>query len=280
MPDESVWGYVMHRREGAHEDDDSKYTSCRVRVSDGRPDMQRFKLHEVGFELLSLDEPLVDAFLHAEDMQRYIYPVVAGYVSRATGAGAAGRVHVYAHVIRGGLELHRKKEGDTWINDPISAPRVTTPLYYVHTDFNEVGGPRQVRQLLEPYCQDADVEQVLRGRCGIVNLWYPLTPVTKDPLGLVSWASVQPEDFVDRGFFYDVRRNPNHKWFYFSGMDNDEALVFKTFESDTLEGLARFIPHASFQLEDEPPFAVTRQSIEFRCLVLYDAASVEFLPGF
>ena len=37
-----------------------------------------------------------------------------------------------------------------------------------------------------------------------------------------------------------------------------------------MSGVARFVPHSAFDLPDIPPDAPLRESIEARCLVLYE----------
>ena len=48
----------------------------------------------------------------------------------------------------------------------------------------------------------------------------------------------------------------------------DEALLFKTFDSET-DGRARFTIHTSFEDPNAPADAAPRESIETRCLVFY-----------
>jgi hypothetical protein len=52
-------------------------------------------------------------------------------------------------------------------------------------------------------------------------------------------------------------------------MDRHEALVFKQYDSD-VTGVARFVLHAAFDLPFIPPDAPLRESIELRCLVVYE----------
>ncbi|KAK5685252.1 hypothetical protein LTS10_003329 [Elasticomyces elasticus] len=59
-----------------------------------------------------------------------------------------------------------------------------------------------------------------------------------------------------------------YKWYYASEMNHDEALMLKIYDSTTKEGVAKRCAHSSFQCdEDEGP---ARQSLEVRCLVLWD----------
>jgi hypothetical protein len=60
----------------------------------------------------------------------------------------------------------------------------------------------------------------------------------------------------------------DQRWYYFSEMNMDEALVIKTFDSKT-DGRARFTIHTAF---DDPTVAAdapSRESIETRCFVFF-----------
>ncbi|MGZ8265385.1 MAG: CmcJ/NvfI family oxidoreductase, partial [Burkholderiales bacterium] len=70
------------------------------------------------------------------------------------------------------------------------------------------------------------------------------------------------------GETYQVRYNPEHRWFYFSGMQRDEALVFKVYDSEK-DGRARFTAHTSFENPTTPADAPPRQSIEARAFAFY-----------
>ena len=66
-----------------------------------------------------------------------------------------------------------------------------------------------------------------------------------------------------------MRGSPRHRWAYFSQKDNNEALIFKQYDSQ-VNSVARFIPHAAFDLPEIASDAPLRESIEVRCLVIYD----------
>ena len=74
--------------------------------------------------------------------------------------------------------------------------------------------------------------------------------------------------FRSSGEIYLVRHSPRHAWHYFPRMDRHEALVFKQYDSDPQA--PRYVPHGAFDLPDIPPDAPLRESIEARCLVVYD----------
>jgi len=56
------------------------------------------------------------------------------------------------------------------------------------------------------------------------------------------------------GETYAVSYNPAHRWYYAPGMDRDEALLIKCYDS-VEDGVARFVPHTSFDDPATPPSA-------------------------
>ncbi|MCH8099418.1 MAG: methyltransferase, partial [Proteobacteria bacterium] len=62
--------------------------------------------------------------------------------------------------------------------------------------------------------------------------------------------------------------HPEQRWYYFPEMQMDEALLFKTFDSET-DGRARFTVHSSFADPSAPADAPPRESIETRCLLFF-----------
>jgi len=70
-----------------------------------------------------------------------------------------------------------------------------------------------------------------------------------------------------RGETSSVEFKPEHRWYYFSEMQPDEALLIRVHDSAN-DGRARLSFHTSF---DNPaaPGAPPRESIEVRTLVFY-----------
>jgi hypothetical protein len=109
------------------------------------------------------------------------------------------------------------------------------------------------------------------------NVWRSLAGGTQDvPLGLCAYPSIAPGDLLDCDAIFDpldgspewgfpnylLACNPDHRWYYYSDMTPDEAIVFKTSESDPER--AQLMPHGAFDNplagEDAPP----RISLEMR----------------
>jgi hypothetical protein len=109
------------------------------------------------------------------------------------------------------------------------------------------------------------------------NVWRSLAGGTQDvPLGLCDYTSVAEIDLLDcRAIFdpldgspewsfanYLLAENPNHRWYYYSDMRPDEAIVFKTSESDPRR--AQLMPHGAFDNPLAGPDAPPRVSLEMR----------------
>ena len=70
------------------------------------------------------------------------------------------------------------------------------------------------------------------------------------------------------GETYNVRYNPDHRWYYVPQLRTDEALLIKCFDSKT-DGRARFVAHTAFADPTTPPNTPPRESIELRTLVFH-----------
>jgi hypothetical protein len=109
------------------------------------------------------------------------------------------------------------------------------------------------------------------------NVWRALSGPPQDvPLGLCAYPSVAAEDLLDcRAIFdpldgspewgfanYLLAYNPAHRWYYYSDMTPQEAIVFKTSESDPAR--AQLMPHGAFDNPLAGPDAPPRVSLEMR----------------
>lgn len=118
-------------------------------------------------------------------------------------------------------------------------------------------------------------ERLLQGRVQIINVWRPIKPIFKDPLGVADARSVPDSDLLpvqliypDRvGETFTVRPSEQHRWYFLYGQRPDEVTLIKCFDSKT-DGRARRAPHSAFvnpATEDRE----SRESIEVRALVFH-----------
>ncbi|KAI9660676.1 MAG: hypothetical protein M1821_010028 [Bathelium mastoideum] len=146
------------------------------------------------------------------------------------------------------------------------APRA--PVTRVHIDQTPASAAARVRHHLPD-----EAETLLQGRYRIINVWRPLNgPVVASPLGFADSASVRDEDLVgvehrypDRtGETAGVKHADGQRWWYWSGMRNDERLLLQCSDSENFTGR---VPHTAFVDPRTPEGAPGRESIEVRALV-------------
>ncbi|MCR6475351.1 methyltransferase [Variovorax sp. ZS18.2.2] len=203
-----------------------------------------------------LDDAEVTAIYHRE---------VAELALAVTGGT---RAHVFDHLVR-------QREAD---RTALSFGRRATngkaaANGRIHNDYTEDSGRRRLGMVLT----DPDEAAAVRRYC-IVNIWRSIKgPVLDTPLAVCDARSVMAKDLVNAevryprrtGEIYLATHSPAHRWSYFSAMDRHEALVFKQYDSQ-LGGVSRFTPHAAFDHPDAPADAPLRESIEARCLVVFE----------
>jgi hypothetical protein len=236
------------------------YERRRMSIRDARPLADRLSLDENGFVLVEHSTAVAD-FFDARQLKSVYYPEIERLVKAVCGAS---RVLVFDHTLRSGDEAERE------------ARQIREPVLAAHNDYTEWSGPQRVRELLP-----GEADDLLRHRFAIIQVWRAIDrPIVANPLAVADARSVAPGDLLvaERryphrvGQTYRLRYNPAHRWFYFSGMRRDEALVFKVFDSEK-DGRARFTPHTSFDDPDSPADAPPRQSIEARTLAFFAPAA-------
>ncbi len=234
-----------------------RYVSHTVPIHDGRALLEKLSLDEQGFALRPHHTAVSD-FYNEEEVRAVYYPEVARLVQEVTGAT---KVVVFDHNVRCAPLAQRGEKG------------AREPVMMAHNDYTLRSGPQRLRDLLGP----EEAEEWLRHRFAIINVWRPIRgPVQDKPLAVCDAQSMTLREFVptdlkypDRtGEVYMITFNPNHRWFYFSEMQRDEALFLKCYDSRE-DGRARFTAHSAFDNPASPPDALPRESIEARTLVLF-----------
>ena len=230
-----------------------------VTIHDARPLAAGFDLDREGVVLLEHETAMTNFYDDAEVVPVY-YPEVEAIVKAATGAG---KVVVFDHTIRIDDEARQ------------AALKARAPVQVMHNDFAEISAPRRVRDLLPP----DEAEARLRKRYGSINVWRSIAgPVRTRPLVVCDAGSIDDKrdwipverHYPDRvGVTLNLRYNPDHRWYYFPGLDEDEAVLFKNYDSRA-DGTARFTAHGSFHHPGTGPDATPRESIEIRTLVFWD----------
>jgi hypothetical protein len=262
-------------------------------------------LHANGFELLenaSFDSNTID-FLDKNVVIDQYYPhcenLLRGYLESVDGA----KVNVYAfdHNVRlqnkGAINPLGIVHGDY---TKISAPR-RIQLLSEAPKTNDV-----LRERLgdTPLLHPDVVQECLakKRRYALINVWRSIdreNPVQSLPLACMDARNSSNGqldeclrtleiEYADRvGENYLVVPSDTHSWYYFPHMEHQEALLIKQWDSegdfaknrnnnvhnineDDERFLATFSIHSAFVDPTSPPEAPPRQSIEVRCVAIWD----------
>lgn len=229
-----------------------------VEIENGWPLAAQFSAEREGFELHPFPATFT-RFDDAEAVQAEFYPQVIDFVRRHTGAK---RVVIFDHTLRKRLPADLKQQTTT--NRPA--------VLLVHSDYTEASGPQRVRDVMQ-----AEAEGLLQGRVAFFNVWKSLHDVVEElPLALCDASTQNAGDMLRMelkyrertGEIFVMRHAPSHRWVYFPRMRPDQAILLKTYDSET-DGRARFAGHTAFEDPTTPPDAKRRESIEVRTMAFF-----------
>jgi len=221
-----------------------------LELNDVRGREKEFYLDKDAFEVVQGVSSEEKDFVDDEHIKRVYYPEVEKLL--LDNVPGAHRVTIFDHTIR---------------RSTPDAPRA--PVTRVHVDQTAVSTAWRVK-----LHNADDAEELLKGRYRIINVWRPINgPVQAHPLGFASADSVEDNDLVPVEHRYPhrtgetagVRHNKSQKFYYLSGMQNDESLFLKC--DDSNDGVGQRVPHTAFVDPRTPEGAKGRESIEVRALV-------------
>ncbi len=117
-------------------------------------------------------------------------------------------------------------------------------------------------------------------RAAHYNVWRVLSLAPQDvPLALCDARSLGGDELIKADAIFDspsgdwsfegyvVAHDPRHRWMWFPDMATDEAIIFKTHESDSRA--AQCVPHVAFDDPDCPGDAQARVSAEVRVIAYW-----------
>lgn len=266
---------------------------------------ERRTIETHGFELLAqpLARPGLDFYDHQQVVREY-YGECAEVIRQATGAA---RVFAFDHNIRSasGKESKKRIAGGQQVQGPAGVVHGDYTLTSAPQRLRDLAKPPSINDTFRSVLNEGEtllsqdmVDRALVDgkRFAIINLWRNIAhePVATHPLALCDGQTVNPEDLVvfeihyhDRiGENYFAKYAPQHGWWTYPAMTRDEALLIKQWDSlgelarsggaradasvGSGQGTCTFSFHTAFKDPATPPDAPDRQSIEVRCIVLYD----------
>ncbi|KAI7783413.1 hypothetical protein LA080_011974 [Diaporthe eres] len=229
-----------------------------VVVSDVSGDEEHYTLDSNGFQYCRRPSNEKE-FIDDKKIETEYYAECEQLLKDVTGAG---RVHIFNHKVRRG-PTH-------WHHLGLKNLANRGPVTKTHVDQSYDGAELRLRWELP---EEADT--LVQKRYQIINVWRPIRTIQKDPIAVADARSVPDADLVAAVMVEDdyhgeqwvVRHNPAHRWYYKHLLSPDEVLLIKCFDSN--ETVARRALHSAFE---DPVYQdkESRQSIEVRCLVLYD----------
>lgn len=229
-----------------------------VDIHDGWPVLDKLSVDREGFVLKSFPAE----FKKYDDdaaIKSTFYDQVVDFVKRNTGAS---RVVIFDHTVRKRMPMDLKAQ--TTVNRPA--------VQLVHADYTAKSAPQRVRDILPD-----EADELLKKRVAFYNVWKPLYERVEElPLACCDATTHPDEDhlimelkYKERtGEIFVSRHSPKHKWYYFPLMQPDQALLLKTYDSDSSR--TRFMAHTAFEDPTTPPDAKKRESIEVRTMAFFD----------
>ncbi len=229
----------------------------RIVIEDARKRSQGPSLHVEGFELFAHSSAVED-FKDAGEVARLHPREIEQLLLKVTGADCV--VISSPGVLRFG---EGSKDAGKYSN--------SMPARFIHVDISDATAA-QFAQRSMPKAGG----RALR-RFAHYNVWRAFSAPPQDiPLTVCDARSVQPADLMCADAIFDEKDKPEwsfegwvvrhngaaHRWSYFSGMTRDEALIFKTNDSDPAQ--PHCVPHSAFNDPSCPKGVPSRASIEMR----------------
>ena len=261
-----------------------QYGAFLMTIRDGRAIRDHFSLASHGFTLLDAPTAIHD-FNDIEEVEAGYQSEVERHVKAATGAD-----HVFAMgwMIRtsGDVASRQKKrvEGESYTH----RAGVQPPAGEVHVDTDPARQVKAAQRAYEKFRPDGPGYK----RFIFTSFWRSFSSPPQDcPLAICDGRSVRDDEgtpntlwVVDRipdDLFAPMpvadednpiaaaifRHNPDHRWWYFSNMVRDEALLFKFHDSNRIAPWR--VPHTAFW-DRSLPGAQPRESIECRSIAFFE----------
>jgi hypothetical protein len=241
-----------------------EYELRQIPIADARSAPERSSIDREGFELWDAPTAVKD-FLDEDAVKATYYREASALALTVTGAQHA---YVFDHLVR------RREHGRSALSfGRRGVSGLPGANGRIHNDYTEASGRKRLHLVLT----DAEAAARVR-RYAIVNIWRSIKgPVLDTPLAVCDARTVMAADLVNSevryprrtGEIYHAVHSPLHRWSCYSEMDRHEALVFKQYDSQ-INGVSRFTLHAAFDHPRTPPDAPLRESVELRCLVVYE----------
>jgi hypothetical protein len=253
-------------------------------IRDGRTIRWHFSFDRHGFQLLDAPTSIVD-FRDKTEVEAKYQAEVAEHVKKAFGADF---VYSQGWMLRTSGNIPKKDNADKDGKPYRHYGGLQPAAGEVHIDTEP---SRQLAYAKKLYAQARPDGPGFK-RFIMSSFWRAFSPPPQDcPLAVCDARSVRNDegtpnvlwvvDKIPEGeeMFKPMdddaqlaaaifRHNPDHRWWYFSGMERDEALLFKFLDSDSSVGWR--VPHSAFWDDSFPETRKVRESIECRTIAFFE----------
>ena len=146
------------------------------------------------------------------------------------------------------------------------------PADRAHVDYTKYSGFIRAQQIFKNNLSKFNRHRVIQ-----LNVWRPIcSQVLSSPLAIADASTIQEKDlietdqiFPDRiGEIYHLAYEEKQKWYWASKMRNNEALIFKGWDSSPSKKDVSFTPHTSFNIPNQNINKSPRESIEARVFIV------------
>jgi hypothetical protein len=229
-----------------------------LQIHNGRSNSSGWSVDREGFQLIE-QSTCVNDFLDEEQIANVFYKEVKEPLLKHVKG--ATRVEIFDHTRRASTAELRKQL------------QCREPSGIVHNDYTSKSATKRLFDLLPQEAENLSNNK----RFAIVNLWRSMAgTIQSAPLAFCDSTSIHniERDLIsvqrvakDRiGELQMALYSPDHQWYYFPDLTANEALIFKTFDSES--SVNKFTLHTA--LEKVGDVSVPRQSIEIRAFVFFD----------
>ena len=237
-----------------------KLASHQVEIADARALPRPASFAEQGFEIHTMPFETYNWF--DMDWVRNVYsPRTMDFVKQLVGADHIASFHA-------GMFFRDTGENYKDLDTPLRGKAAD----FVHMDYT--------RASVMPFVEEAvDAETLARyPHVKIFNVWRSLTPPPQDVgLAVCDQRSFDESDWVfgqtvelnyPKGVpFLTAQWSPDQKWYYYSGMSQDEVVIFNGCDTDLNAPVGCI--HGAFVHPDPGQVIKPRASIEFRVIALF-----------
>jgi len=240
----------------AHQQSTCSFESHDTDIIDARMRVGEFALDVNGFILVKHSTQVAD-FTDPSLIDTIYVPEVQALIKRLTGAS---RVIVFHKLARfEGGEAAGKRQ----------------PARNPHIDYTE----ESFRIWITQQVGEGEAAVLLRKRWAALNVWRGIRAVERAPLAIADGRTIHPEQLLPVPIHerpgqptpfvgLNLKFDPEQRWYFFSHMQPDEALVFTLFDSDPQR--VQRVAHSAFDDPASREGALPRASFEVRTVAFFD----------